>query len=310
MKEIMLEATSSFEDTISDVSDDFPNQILNTFASDWADTGSKDSDKWRQTADANAVSPDNLSFYDAPLYGLMEPLIYRPERWEQVTVFKWKTVSQTGTITGVVRYKGKPVAGANVQISENQFTHSLNDGSFTLAKVPVGKLQIDAQKVDANGDPLTALVEANVAANQSTNVVVDLAAPSHLFRRVRIDGWQSTTDYEFAAAAYPFSMRDFSGLAQLGPDSTTHTVKHFDLTADDAMGRLFLTFDLLDNDVVEVKTTLRCYDAENDETDDYDEWTIESFLLKPGAQATRWIWVEGDNYAEAHFTLTNLVDQS
>ncbi|WP_136419582.1 carboxypeptidase-like regulatory domain-containing protein [Herbaspirillum sp. ST 5-3] len=310
VKEIVLESTSSFADFLTDVSDDFANQILNTFASDWADTDSKDSDKWRQTGDANAVSPENLTFYDTPLYGYMEPVIYRPARWEQVTIYRWKKVVQTGTIKGVVRFQGKPMAGVNVQISENQFTHTAADGSFTLTGVPVGKVLIDAQKVDGSGNNLTAEVSTNVAANQTSSVTIDLQLPSHLFRRITIDGWMSTTDYEFAAAAYPHSVGDFYGVAQLGPDSSTHVVKHFDRTADDAMGRLILTFDLLDKDVVQVKATIRCYDSSTDDTDDYDEWKLDPFVLKPGQSGTWWLWVEGDNYAEAHFTLTNKVDQS
>lgn len=310
VKEIVLEKVSSFADFLTDVSDDFANQVLNTFASDWADTDSKDSDKWRQTADANAVSPENLTCYDAPLYGYMEPLIYRPARWEQVTIYRWKKVAQTGTIKGVVRFQGKPLAGVNVQISENQFTHTAADGSFTLTNVPVGLAWIDAQKVDADGNNLTAKVSTNVVANQTANVTVNLQLPSHLFRRITIDGWMSTTDYEFAAAAYPHSVGDFYGVAQLGPDSSTHVVKHFDRVADDAFGRLILTFDLLDKDAVQVKATIRCYDSSTDDTDDYDEWKLDPFILKPGQSGTWWLWVEGDNYSEAHFTLTNKVDQS
>ena len=87
-------------------------------------------------------------------------------------------------------------------------------------------------------------------------------------------------------------------------------VKHFDRVADDALGRLILTFDLLDKDVVQVKATIRCYDSSTDDTDDYDEWKLDPFILKPGQSGTWWLWVEGDNYSEAHFTLTNKVDQS
>lgn len=311
VKEVVLEATSSFADFLTDVSDDFANQILNTFASDWADTDAKDSDQWRQTGGANAVSPENLRFYDAPLYGYMEPLIYRPARWEQVTIYRWKKVAQTGTVKGVVHFQGKPVVGANVQISENQFTHSAADGSFTLTSVPVGKILIDAQKVDADGNNLTAEVSTTVVANQAVTANIHLQLPSHLFRRVTIDGWMRTTDYEFAAAVNPSSAGDFYGVVQLGPSSSTHVTKNFDVVADeDTLSRLILTFDLLDKDAVQVKATLRCYDSAQADTDDYDEWKLDPFVIKPGQSRTWWLWVEGDNYAEAHFTLIGLTQIS
>ena len=120
---VMLQA-GGWGDALTDVADDISNQILNTFATDWADEDAKDSEKWRETVDANAVSPQNLMFYDGPHYGFSEPLIFRDWRVEDVVVHKWKKVAQTGTIRGVVRYKGSPVQGANVQLSVSQFTAS------------------------------------------------------------------------------------------------------------------------------------------------------------------------------------------
>jgi len=90
---------------LTDADDNIANQILNTFASDWAEAGAEDSEKWRNASDANAVSPLNLMFYDGPLYGSSKPLIVRDWRVEEVIVHKWKKVAQTGTIKGVVRFK-------------------------------------------------------------------------------------------------------------------------------------------------------------------------------------------------------------
>jgi hypothetical protein len=303
--EMVLESAGWFGNALTDAADDTANQMLNAFASDWCESDAKDSDAWRQTGDANAVSPANLCFFDAPLYGYAEPLIYRPARWEEVTIYKWKKVAQTGTLHGVVHFDGKAAAGASVQISQNQFTHSAADGSFTLANVPVGSVLVTADKQALHGE-----ASVTVAANKTANVTLDLKQPSHLFRRLTIDGWMATTDYEFAAAAYPHSVGDFYNIAQLGPSSSTHVVKVFDQVADDAMGRLILTLDLLANDVIQVKATLRCYGEGYADGDNYQEGHLAPFTIGPGKTGTWWIFVDGDNYAEAHFTLSNKVDPS
>ncbi|RFP12022.1 MULTISPECIES: carboxypeptidase-like regulatory domain-containing protein [unclassified Duganella] len=301
--EMVLESAGWFGNALTDAADDTANQMLNAFASDWVDNGSKDSDAWRQTGDANAVSPANLCFFDAPLYGYCEPLIYRPARFEEVTIYKWKKVAQTGALHGVVHFEGKPAAGVSVQISQNQFTHTAADGSFTLTGVPVGSVLVTADQQALHGE-----ASVTVAANQTVSVTVDLKQPSHLFRRLTIDGWMATTDYEFAAAAYPHSVGDFYNLAELSPASTTHVVKVFDQVADDAMGRLILTLDLLANDVIQVKATLRCYGEGYADGDNYQEGHLAPFTIGPNKSGTWWMFVDGDNYAEAHFTLSNKVD--
>ncbi|MQA21344.1 carboxypeptidase-like regulatory domain-containing protein [Rugamonas rivuli] len=301
--EMVLESAGWLGNALTDAADDTANQMLNAFASDWCETDAKDSDAWRQTGDANAVSPANLCFFDAPLYGYAEPLIYRPARFEEVTIYKWKKVAQTGTLHGVVHSEGKPAAGVSVQISQNQFTHTAADGSFTLSGVPVGSVLVTADKQAWHGE-----ASVTVVANKTADVTVDLKPPPHWFRRVTIDGWMATTDYEFAAAAYPHSVGDFYNIAQLGPSSSTHVVKVFDQVADDAMGRLILTLDLLANDVIQVKATLRCYGEGYADGDNYQEGHLAPFTIGPNKGGTWWMFVDGDNYAEAHFTLTNKVD--
>ncbi len=305
VKEVVLEAAGSFADFLTDVQDDTANQMLNSFASDWSDTAAKDSDAWRNSVDANAVSPDNLTLYDAPLFGYMEPLIYRPERWEQVTLHKWKKIAQFGSLSGVVKFAGKAAAGVEVRLSQNHFTHTAADGSFALNNVPAGQVHVVASLKE-----LSCEATVTLAANQNKVVAMVLEQPSHLFRRITVDGWMRTTDYQFAASD-PTSVGNFHNLAQLGPGSQTHAVKIFDHVTDgDTMGRLILTFDLLANDAIQVKATIRCYDSGAADTDDYEESHLQPFTVNPGGSGTWWMWVEGDNYAEAHFTLTNKVDPS
>jgi hypothetical protein len=100
---LALQAAGQFWAAIIDIEEDLGNQVVNTFATDWSDTDATESDIWRQTVDANAVSPQDLLFYDAPLYGYSEPLIFRDQRFEEVTIYKWTLVLQTGTLTGLTR---------------------------------------------------------------------------------------------------------------------------------------------------------------------------------------------------------------
>ena len=284
--------------------------MLNAFATDWCDDDATDSDAWKQTTDANAVSPQNLMFYDSPLYGYSEPLIYRDERMEEVTIYKWKLVKQTGTVTGHVKHAGKLVAGADVQITAAMQTHTDANGKFTIENVPVGDVIIEAQK-EIDNMRMSAAPHAQVTANHTTDVTIELAAPSHLFRRIVIDGTVAVTDYEFAAAAYPHNYSDFNGLADLDPGTATHVTKTFDCVCDDdTLGRLFLTFDLQPDDSVIVKTKIRCYDSNKADTDDYDEGELPPFTLAPGGHSHWNIYVDGDNYAQAYFHVENTVNPS
>ena len=299
----------SFGDALTDVADDISNQVLNTFATDWADEDAKDSEQWRETVDANAVSPQNLMFYDGPHYGFSEPLIFRDWRVEEVVVHKWKKVAQTGTIKGIVRFKGAPVQGANVQLSVSQFTASQSDGRFEITGAPAGPVLLDVQKVQDNM-LLTAQVHVDVKANQTVTVNVDLAAPSHLFRRIRIEGFMETTDYEFAAAAYPHCVNEIEGIVDLDPGTATHKTKTFECACDDAVGKLYVTCDLQSDDSVKVSVKLRCYNSDEASGDDYSQAQINSFVVGPDQTWSGWIYSDDDNYAEADFSVTNRTNQS
>ena len=135
----------------SDMADDVANQILNTFATDWAAEDAKDSEAWKNTVDASAVAPDNIMFWDAPatqgLYGFFEPLVYRAPRYEKVTVHKWRKVATRGTLTGKVTFNNAAVAQANVQVYDGKFTFTDANGKFTLSQVPEGNYVMKVLKV-------------------------------------------------------------------------------------------------------------------------------------------------------------------
>jgi hypothetical protein len=303
---------SDVEDALTDAREDIANQIVNTFASDWSATEAKDSDKWRQTSDANAISADDLMFYDKPHYGFVEPLIFRDTRLEEVTVYRWSEVGPTGTITGLVRFQGKPVGGADAQLTESHATHTAADGTFTLTNVPVGDNIVEAQK-EHDGVLLTAQAKVAVAEGETAQVTIDLQAPSHVFRRLHVEGWMLVSDYEFAAAVDPWSYGDINGFADLDPGTATHAVRTFDHVTDDAYGRLTLTFDLRTDDSVEVNARIRVYHEDNASNNDFDEASLQPFVVKAGGSWSGWMYLgelHDTDYAEAHFTVANRTNQS
>jgi len=249
-------------------------------------------------------------FYDAPLYGYSEPLIYREERMEQVTVYRWQHVAQTGTVSGLIRWQGLPEAGVDVQITALQMTHSVGNGTFTLKPVPVGDVIVQARKV-INGVRMSGQATMHVVADKSTTVVIDLMPPPTVFRRVLIDGTLRTTNHELNAAVDPWNQSDFNGLVNLDPENATHDVRRFECVADDdTLGQLTLSFDLQTDDSVIVNSVIRCYDSNKADTDDYDEAALEPILLPAGTTSHWGMFVDRENQAAASFTFTNEVNPS
>ena len=70
----------------------------------------------RIPGDGNAVSPDNMIWWNPPYYGYAEPLQYLPRHTEQYTVSRWTKVITWGSIKGTVRYNGAPVPNAHVWV--------------------------------------------------------------------------------------------------------------------------------------------------------------------------------------------------
>jgi hypothetical protein len=295
---------------LTDYANELANQILNAFASDWADQDACDSDKWKQASDASAVSPQNLMFYDSPLYGYSEPLIYRGDRWELVTTYKWKKVTKTGTITGKVKWDGSGESGVDVQITSSQVTHTDSSGNYTLTDVPEGDVILYAQK-EKDGVLLTGQVSVTVTGNATTTANITLAAPSEVFRRILITGTLITRDYEFAAAGDPYASEEFNGIIDLDPSDATHDSKTFTCLCDgDTLGWLKLTVDLNSDNSVSVTAKIRCYDSDKADTDDYDEATYGPFSIGAGETTSRWTEVDGENYAYAIYSITNETNPS
>ncbi|HEX2060340.1 MAG TPA: carboxypeptidase regulatory-like domain-containing protein, partial [Thermoanaerobaculia bacterium] len=180
-----------FGEILTDGADDIANQFLNAFANDDAD--GKDSDEWENVVAADAVSPDDMMWWDGPskggLYGYVEPALYREPRIESYTVSKWKKVLNRGTVRGTVRGDSGPVAGALVQVYEGKSTFSAGDGTYTLKDVPLGNYMLKASKVI---DGVLYSAQVNVNVNVADQVIdIQLQPPSERFRiaQIFLDFW-------------------------------------------------------------------------------------------------------------------------
>jgi hypothetical protein len=189
-------------DLFSDMADDCANQICNTFAADYADGDSKNSDAWRQPGVGRAVSPDDLMLWDDPqrsdrgLWGYAEPAVYHQARVERVPVTVWKKTGGPGTLDGHVHFLGKPVPGAYLNAGGTTATADAN-GYFTMS-VLEGLYAIQAQAlISTDVGNATASVEAQVTHDQTTTVDIDLQAPSDHYRVVAIDAQMTFRDDEF-----------------------------------------------------------------------------------------------------------------
>lgn len=200
---------------LTDAPDDVANQVCNTFASDWADTDSKDSDAWQHTGDANAVSPDNLLLWDSPeagnqrgfrsIYGHNEELFYRPGTYVQVPIYRWKKVATRGSLTGVVIANGD-VSGATVSLQGSALNDVTvgADGRFRFDNVPSGSYTLSAG-VNINHYWNSKEMPVEILAGQTTDVTVVLDMPPETNRLVTISV-DMVTDWKsvWAHGPYPY----------------------------------------------------------------------------------------------------------
>jgi hypothetical protein len=146
--------------------------LLNVFA--FGNPNMVGSSNWQNPGDGNAVSPDNIIWWNPPYYGYAEPLQYLPKHDEQYTVSEWTKIITWGTIKGTVRYNGAPVANAHVWVYlPGGDAYTAADGSFTLNRVPIGSYALKAQVVlTTNG------VSANYSNDGGQPVTLTTATPN------------------------------------------------------------------------------------------------------------------------------------
>jgi hypothetical protein len=127
------------------------DQLLSCFA--FGNPNLVGSSAWQNPGDGNAVSPDNILWWNPPYYGYAEPLQYLPRHDEQYTVSRWKKVVTWGTIKGRVTANGAPVGNAHVWVYlPGGDAYTAADGTFTLNHVPIGSYALKVQAVvNVNG---------------------------------------------------------------------------------------------------------------------------------------------------------------
>ena len=240
-----------FGTLFTDAPDDVANQICNTFASDWADGDSKDSDAWKSPGPGNAVSPDNMILWDSPasgnqenfrgVYGHVEELFYLPGTYAQVPIYRWKLVPTKGTLKGTVTANAD-VTGANVSLvgsgMQDVVVHA--DGRFEFDKVPSGHYTVTVG-LNIGGYWNSNSVAVEIDAGKTTDVSIPLQPPPEINRLVTISvemetGWSS---------AFAHSPHIFIGTktAQVRP---FHSHEHLDFgDGDTPRGQIGFDIDLM-----------------------------------------------------------------
>jgi hypothetical protein len=121
------------------------DQLINCFA--FGNPNMVGSSAWQNPGDGNAVSPDNIIWWNPPCFGYAEPLQYLPQHTEQYATSAWKKVITWGSIKGRVLSNGAPVSNAHVWVylpGGDGFTGS-DGSSYTLNHIPIGSYSLKAQ---------------------------------------------------------------------------------------------------------------------------------------------------------------------
>lgn len=259
-----------FGNFLTDAADDIANQFLNAFANDDAD--GKDSEEWKSVTDADAVSPDNMLWWDGPalggLYGYAEPALYREPRVESYTVSKWKKVLNRGIIRGKIRGETGTVAGALVQVYEGKTTFSGSDGSYVLNDVPLGTYALKSSKVI---DGVLYSAQLNTTLNVADLVVdIQLQPPADRYRLAQIFIDFFGRDYEtFGDDEIKDPGPEYFEL-ELGPDKLINSA-HREYRWGGEMRVVYaITVRLLVNNTIDVQLQGTLYEGTSEDTDDLD----------------------------------------
>jgi hypothetical protein len=201
----------------TDAPDDAANQMANCFAFDWCgsepdmefegEPDAKDSERWQNPGQGTAVSPDDLTQWDAPpggVYGLTEHMAYNPG--EYVRVHRWTASAGTGPVTVNVRFNNAPAAGAIVTLRGFHPVVTDSAGVARFVAIPQGSYQLDGMK-DAVLNNVQQTVKAtttiNVAANTGATITLTLTGTppppptsTRQHRRVTVTGTVFIEDHE------------------------------------------------------------------------------------------------------------------
>lgn len=259
-----------FGEAVTDAADDLASQLCNTFARD--DAKGQDSEAWRQQRDANAVSPDNILWWDGPekggVYGYSEPLIYREPRKEPYPISQWRKVITRGEIVGTVKFKGAPVAGANVRIFEGRTDITNSGGAFSLKDVPLGDYSLVAWKVI---DGKYCSVAQNVSLrgeHHTANLALQPPAEDFRLATVFFDFWGE--DYETFGSNETTDPGAEAVQIELGPDRLVNTFHREYKWGGELRAEYTFTLKLLVGNVIDVQIDCKLFEGTTESTHDLD----------------------------------------
>jgi hypothetical protein len=132
----------------SDVASSLADQIVNVFAS--GNPNLANNSNWQTPGTGNAVSPDNIIFWNTPCFGYLEPLQYLPAHTGQYTISRWVTVGQYGTLSGRITVGGRGASGAYVWLYDGKSTYANQNGDYTLTDIAYGNYNVRAS-ITENG---------------------------------------------------------------------------------------------------------------------------------------------------------------
>lgn len=262
-------------DFFTDMSNDVADQVLNNLASDWADTAAKDSKNWTNTQDANAVSPDNILFWDSPavigLYGFAAPLIFRPARLEEIIINRWRKVPTKGRLNGRVWYNGTLVASALVQVYDGKTDYTDSSGFYEIAGVPFGHYTVKVLKDNIQGQGFTASSMIEIDLTQPVQTIdITLLPPNDIYRRIIVKCWIDTIDDE------SWSSNEYSNTFYIQEVFVQPWHTHEEVYFEQKMGgeiRIELRFsiDLNFDRSVSVNINAKMYEGSTESTNDLDD---------------------------------------
>lgn len=187
-----------------DIAQNIADQILNMFA--FNDPNMYGSSAWQNSGDANAVSPDNIVWWNPPYFGYAEQLQYLEPHDEDYTVSTWQHVTVFGTVSGTVTRQdtGAPVGGAHVSLNDSLTATTDGSGHFQIANVPAGSYNLKAWAVvtvagaqvqlanGAGGSAGQGQSITTTPANPNLNINVVLQGMPDNYRRLDLQfQWQS-----------------------------------------------------------------------------------------------------------------------
>lgn len=255
----------------------------------------------------DAVSPDNIIFWNPPYYGYAEPLQYLPQHTEQYTVSKWVAKPVTsGSVKGRVTLNGNGVPNAHVWVYlPGGDAYTAGDGSFTLPNIPIGTYALKAQAVVTtngisvqytNGDNGQSVTLTSGSPNITSNVV--LQGNPLPYRRLDMS-YSISCDH---GDANPFNTH---GVQTAGPFT-----RSMDVNPGNVTNSLTYTYDyngggylhinyvfaiaLLEDYSIEVTLTGTMYD-DNNPPNFQTQYTLPPFNVPMGGTWSGWTNMENAN---------------